>query len=212
MKISIAIFLFLCISGCNSINTNKINDSDNYKHQIPVDSNYQYFPFESPYLISNDREVDSSIKHLYSGILFQLNEPSFLKTNNIDCIRLIWMNARKPTTVIRMNKMKNTQYFIKKHFENTNRINFSEIIDTIIAIDNDTWETITSGLENSNFWNDKVGNSTDSGKDGILWVLECRLLDRYYFIERWDNGDLSSLKPYPFIKKFFEITGTNTAE
>ena len=207
MRIAILFFLILLIGGCKNSKTEAINDYQNFKDHIPSDSSYQYFPFDSAFLISNDREVDSSIKQLYSEILFHLKEPSLHNDNNnseMKGIRVLWLNARRPPMVIRMNDIGNSKYLIRKEFDSTYNGKTGGIIDTLIDIDKNYWEAVSSSLDSSNFWKEKIGNPTASGKDGILWVLECRLKGQYYFIERWDDGTLSSILPYPFLNRILK--------
>ncbi len=209
MRIAIPFFLILLIAGCKNSKTEAINDYQNFKDYIPSDSSYQYLPFDSTFLISNDREVDSSIKQLYSEILFHLREPSLYngnKNSEMKSIRVLWLNARRPPMVIRMNDIGNSKYLIQKEFDSTYNGKTGGIIDTVIDIDKNYWETISSSLDSSNFWKEKIGNPTASGKDGILWVLECRLKEKYYFIERWDDGTLSSILPYSFLRRILETT------
>lgn len=198
----IPFFLIMCFAGCSNLETQIINDDQNFKDYIPSDSRHQFFPFDSVHLISNDREVDSSIKQMYSEILFHLQEPSLYEDKNdkIKCIRILWLNARRPPKVIRVNDINGSKYLVKKEFDNSYNGSTGHIIDTTISIDKYFWQTISLSLDSSNFWKERIGNPTSSGKDGILWVLECRLQERYYFIERWDDGTLSSISQYPFLK------------
>ncbi len=201
MRIVIPFLLSLLIFGCYSSETEVIDDYKKMKSYIPSDTSYQYFPFDSTFLITNDLKVDSSIKLLYSEILFHLKEPVLYNKNDsiMRCIRILWLDARRTPIVIRMNDIGNLKYLIRKEFDSTYNGNVGGIIDTVINVDGDFWETVSSSVDSSNFWHERVGNPTDSGKDGILWVLECRFNDRYYFIERWDDGTFSSLLPYSFL-------------
>lgn len=193
----------LLVSACKNSTSEPINDYKNFESSIPSDSTYQYFPFDSTFLISNDLEVDSSIKQLYSDILFHLKEPSLYKGNNneLKCIRILWLNARRPPMVVRLNDINGSKYLIRKEFDSTYNGKTGGLIDTVINIDKNFWQSAFSSIDSSNFWDEKIGNPTASGKDGILWVLECRLGEKYYFIERWDDGTLSSIVQYSFINK-----------
>ncbi len=204
MRIILPFFLTFLIVGCKSPEIEVIDDYQKIKPYVPSDSSYQYFPFDSKYLISNDLEVDSSIKQLYSEILFQLKEPSLWNDNkNFEtiCVRVLWLNARRTPIVIRINDIDNSKYLIRKEFDSTYNGKTGGIIDTMIGIDEDYWDSFFSSLDSSNFWIQKIGNPTASGKDGILWVLEYRLKGKYYFIERWDDGTLSSILPFSFLRK-----------
>ncbi len=204
MRISIKFFLILLICGCKSVKIETINDYKNFKDHIPSDSSYQYFPFDSAFLISNDREVDSSIKQIYSEILFHLKEPSLYndyKNSEMNGIRILWLNARQPPIMIRVNDLGNSKYLIRKEFDSTYNGKTGGIIETLIDLDKNYWETVSSSLDSSIFWKERIGNPTDSEKDGILWVLECRFNERYYYIERWDDGTLSSILPFSFLNK-----------
>jgi hypothetical protein len=205
MRLVIPFFLVLLITNCKNSKTETINEYQKFQDYIPSDSSYQYFPFNSNFLISNDLEVDSSIKQLYSEILFHLKEPSLYKGNNeLKCIRILWLNARKPPMVIRVNDIDGSKYLIRKEFDSTYNGKTGNLIDTIINIDEDFWQSTFSSIDSSNFWNEKIGNPTASGKDGILWILECREGEKYHFIERWDDGTLSSIVQYPFLNKILK--------
>lgn len=203
MRIVIYLFFIALVSACKNSSSEPINDSKNFESLVPSDSTHQYFPFDSAFLISNDLEVDSSIKQLYSDILFHLKEPSLYKENNngLKYVRLLWLNARKSPMVIRLNDINGSKYLIRKEFDNTYNGKTGGLIDTLITIHKDFWQSISSSIDSSNFWKEKIGNPIASGKDGILWVLECRLGDKYYFIERWDDGTLSSIVNFPFIRR-----------
>lgn len=202
MRIVIFLLFISLVSACRNPKPEPINDFKNFENSIPLDSSYQYFPLDSAFLISNDLEVDSSIKQLYSDILFHLKEPSLYKGNSeTSCIRVLWLNARRPPMVIRLNDINDSKYLIRKEFDNTYNGKTGGLIDTVLDVDKSFWQSTLSSIDSSGFWNEKIGNPTASGKDGILWVLECRLGDKYYFIERWDDGTLSSIVKYPFINK-----------
>jgi hypothetical protein len=204
MRLVILFFLVLLIVSCKNSQTAVIDDYQKFKNYIPSDSSYQYFPFDSIFLISNELEVDSSIKQLYSEILFHLKEPSLYNDNKereMRCVRVLWMNARRTPMVIRISDIDNSKYLLRKEFDSTYNGKTGGIIDTLINIDENYWDTVSSSLDSSNFWKQKIGNPTASEKDGILWVLEYRLKGRYYFIERWDDGTLSSILPYSFLSR-----------
>lgn len=207
MRIAIFPLLSILIVACKGPQAEAIDDHQKIKDFVPSDSSYQYFPFDSGFLISNDLEIDSSIKQLYSEILFSLKEPSLYnvpKDRDIGVVRVLWLNARQAPLVIRVNDIGNSKYLIRKTFDSAYNGKTGGIVDSLISIDKDFWKTILSSIDNSGFWKEKIGNPTESGKDGILWVIECRLKDRYYFIERWDDGALSSIQPYSFLKRMLQ--------
>jgi len=203
MRIVVFLLCILMVSACNNSTPKPINDYKNFQSSIPSDSSYQYFPLDSALLISNDLGVDSSVKQLYSEILFHLKEPSLYKgnANELTCLRILWLNARRPPMVVRLNDMNGSKYLIRKEFDSTYDGRTGSLIDTVLAVDRNFWQSTFSSIDSSGFWNEKIGNPTASEKDGILWVLECRLGEKYYFVERWDDGTLSSIVQFPFINK-----------
>ncbi len=193
------LFLFVIITILFSYCNNKENKfwvvNDKFKQYVPKGAGDKYFPLGSLFFVSGDNQqsADSFVKNWYSETLFNLQEPILYNySGEGEAIRLLWLRAFDNALIVRVSRFKDTVYANIKELKIKSSDKNSQILkDTILLLDTNQWEKILSGLQINNFWNAAVEDNS-SGKDGIAWLLECRLNNKYQCINRWDDGGISS--------------------
>lgn len=206
MKYLLVLLVIISFTSCSEKPSEKrLVTNDKMVQFVPKDSGTQYLPFGT---IQGDRNY---LEKWASADLLDVREPVL---NNYsgegEFVRLIWLRTFENPIVIRVNKFRDTVYSnIKvlktKSFEaETPKI----VKDTIIALDENSWQEIKEPLESNAFLN-ATYNEDYIGKDGAIWFLEYRIPQRYHVIRRWDDGYLTSkeLNNYlvPLIKLSNEV-------
>lgn len=184
--------LFSC---CTNKESKPSTVSDKFKQYVSKDTGDKYFPRDSLFFVSGDnqRSADLFIKNWYSETLFNLQEPILYDyPGEGEAIRLLWLRAFDNPLIVRVSKFQDTVYANIKELKSKSYDTKPQILkDTIILLETKKWQEILSGLQENNFWNAKIEDNS-SGKDGIAWFLECHLQNKYHYINRWDDGGLSS--------------------
>jgi hypothetical protein len=209
MKLLVVFIVAIVFACCNNEIQKQLIIEDKFKSSIPQDSAHIYFPTDSLFFVSDNRKknVDSFVKEWYSQVLYGFQEPDLYNhSGEGEAIRLLWLPSFGNPIVVRINNFNDTVYAnIKEQKEMSYEEGHPKILtDTIITLDKKKWKEILSALETNNFWQAKV-EDTSSAKDGIPWLLECRLYNKYYHIDRWDVGDLTSRDLNLYAKELVDI-------
>jgi hypothetical protein len=187
--------------SCTSKKSNPV--IDHFESNIPEKAGVSYL------------STDSFVSRWYSEELYSLKEPILYSySGEGQAIRLVWLRSFENPVVVRLNNFNDTVYAtIKELSTKYSRKGASQFVrDTIIPVDISKWKESLSILETNAFWNAPEKDSLNlNAKDGTPWFLECRLRDRYRFINRWDEGSLSSKDLHLFAKVLVEI-GQNYIE
>lgn len=195
MRLFSFFILTILLSCCNTKEKKRSAVNDEFKQYVSKDTGNKYFPADSLFFVAGDsqRTADLFIKNWYSEILFNLQEPILYNySGEGESIRLLWIRAFDNPLIVRVSKFKDTVYANIKELKNKTYENQPQILkDTIIQLDAQKWQEVLSELQANNFWNAAIEDSS-SAKDGITWLLECRLNNKYRCINRWDDGGLSS--------------------
>ena len=182
---------------------------DKLKPYIPKDTGSLYYPLDSLFFVfdKDNRQGDSSIKAMNSEIIFDLQEP-ILYNYPGEAIRLFWIRAFDNPIIVRVNKVEDTIYANIKELMNVSNDADHYIpkigLDTMIMVSLTKWDDIVFPLKANNFWNVPVTDSLSDYKDATFWVLECRLKNKYHYIER-TYLDSSSFKNFEYAKELFDV-------
>ncbi len=219
-KYSITFLLVLIISSCvfkeKSIEEDVLKIHKSLNKYIPIDSNQLYYPLNSNYFISDSTDMhgDSSVKKMYSDILYNLNEPilyNYHDNPKLEFIRFLWIRPFDDPVVIRLNKMQNIiSANIKElgtEFSGNGDFTYKLTIDTIILVKELQWEKIFNSLYKEHFWRQKSMSSLGNYKDATLWILECRFKNEYHCINQIYINK-SSFQNFEYAKKLFKF-GSN---
>jgi hypothetical protein len=209
MKLLVVFLVAIIFACCNNELQKPLIIEDKFKSSIPQNSGYIYFPSDSLFFFSdkNKQNVDSFVKEWYSQILYGFQEPDLYNySGDGEAIRLLWLPSFGNPVIIRVNNFNDTVYAnIKEMKERSYEDGHPKILtDTVIVLSTKKWKEILSNLQTNNFWKEKVEDSS-SAKDGIPWLLECRLNNKYYHIDRWDEGDLTSGDLNLYAKELVDI-------
>lgn len=205
-----AVVIYVCVvivlNSCTGLNDKVVSDLVISNLNIPKDRNTLYYPTDSAFRTSLNPTIDSNVKLLYSETLYDFKEPVFYNVNDtqFNYVRLLWLDAKKPSLVIRINQSKDTLSIIKKKLVYDENGFTRNLSDSLIKLSNRDWMHIRQKLNNVRINQDRVG-SILSGKDGLLWILEWKIDGHFYFIERWDTGDRSSISPYSVVTNVMEF-------
>lgn len=184
---------------------------DKLKKNVPRDSTTGYFSKDSLFFALGENRInaDSFIKNWFSETLFLLKEPVLYNyTGEGEFVRLLWLRSFDNAVVVRVSKFQDTIYACIKELKAKSYDAKQQILkDTTILIPVKKWEEILSALQVNNFWVANPAEET-SGKDGIEWMLECRINKQYHCIERWDNGRLSSKPISLYVSELITIGNT----
>lgn len=147
------------------------------KPGVQHDVMQQFVPTDSTvtYLLP---DADTGRERWMAGELFRMHEPVLYNyVGHGEFLRLTWLRAFDPPAVVRLQRFNDTMYAV---------IREAGIMDTLIRISLQQWEQITAPL-GSNAFRETPAAVEDGGKDGVVWILEVRLQDRYKMIHRWEG-------------------------
>ena len=68
------------------------------------------------------------------------------------------------------------------------------VVDDVIEIEDQEWDTFERLLDNSNFWQLPETSEAVSGFDGASWVLEAVRDGQYHVVDRWSPDEKDSSK------------------
>lgn len=204
----------LVIYGCSikkkSQQPSSINNLINGDMNIPKADDIPYFPLNSNFFVSDitNKHGDSSIKMMYSEILFNLKEPILYNNpKQLEVARLLWIRPFDNPVIIRLNKFGGTIYATikesEKDFYNIKDYSYKLRVDTILVFDEKKWKEIITSLDLQNFWN-QSSTSLDDYKDATIWVFECRLNNNYNCINA-GYINTCSFEDFGYAKELFNL-------
>lgn len=165
----------------------------------------------TPYFAMGDAWMSRFYEVEVGSILRCLHEPVLHNYGGKGaCIRLTWLRPFDNPVVIRLNSYKDTCYIVikelaAKRFEGDSG---TIIKDTSFYVDNTLWQNAVIGLESQRFFSaltqDKAAMQE---KDGVLWLLECRLHDKYNCVEGADGGELTNQFLQQYAAPLLEVAG-----
>ena len=209
MRLSFFVIIACLFCCCSNKEPKLLVVSDKFGPNTSKDSVARYFSFDSLLLVSNSypRIEGYYVKKQAREVLSNFSEPSLYDyTGEGESVRLLWLPSFGNPVVIRVNNFNDTVYVnVKEQKEKSYETERPKVLtDTIITLSTKEWKDVLSDLEANKFWDAKIEDSS-SGKDGIPWFLETRLNNKYYYIIRWDAGDLSSRDLNLYAKKLIDI-------
>jgi len=182
---------------------------DRLNREIP-DSNVQYFPIDS---LSSHGEA-YHVRDWASEVLFNLREPVLYNyLGEGEFVRLTWLKTFYNPVVVRVSNFNDTVYASIKILKSKSSENDTlEILkDTIRYLPLQKWQRILASLGENNYWSSKQQDTAMGAKDGIPWLLECKLHNKYHYVKRWDEGNLSSKELNLYAKELIDIANNYTS-
>ncbi|WP_126972907.1 hypothetical protein [Gynurincola endophyticus] len=208
------IVIITLITGCQYKSSKVI---DRFQEEITDIRKENYFLDNAfPSLLTEENiRNDSFFTNWFSEVLYSFNEPNLYKYKGRgESIRFVWLPTLRNPFLIRLNNFNDTiTVSIKRippYQNESQKINFLK--DTVYSVVSDTWDEYLMLLKDNDFWSEsKTIDYSNQTKDGVFWLLECRLSDKYHYIIREEEGDFSSKHVSNYVRFILSLLNEENA-